>query len=286
MRILALAFALFLSSCSTFNEKRDGRYLPEKITHLSKSSKPNGVAIVLHGLNVNPNNMSALVQLFQEKNYEVLWVRLSGHRGSMKEFQHVSHNAWINEVKTAYEQGRDLANKHKVPFIFVGYSLGGLLNLDFMSNHLKRPQAYDRMIMFAPALTLNWYAHGIRTLFLLHDTVLIPSLGPKDFNAHRKIPIAAYRALFQSFNAVYDNDFKYCNLKTLVFINDKDELVSARRLRYTLLDQDLYNWKLVQVDTSKSSLRERYNHIIINEPSVGAQEWAKIKEEIDNFLPQ
>ena len=276
---LILALNLFLiSSCShskSFKNQEQAvkTQLPEKIEYFAVP-KPAGIVLMVHGLNTKPEKMGELLKLFNQKNYGVYLVRLSGHRGDIKEFQTVSRELWVAKSKS---------RKLDKPLIYVGFSMGGMLTLDLMSSLSIPNPAYDKVIQFAPSITLNWYTHLIRSFFFMYDSFLIPNIR-NPYTANKHVPIGAYRALFYSLDSIYKNKFRYTNIPTLIFINHKDELVNLRRIRYVIEDYKLTNWQLIPVSTEKASLREQYNHIIIEEAALGPKEWARIKGKISKFL--
>lgn len=239
---------------------------------------------MLHGLNVNPDRMESLTRLCESMGQDVFVLRLTGHRGDTKAFKSVTRNIWHSDIREAYDRAKSRADALGVPFYFVGYSLGGLLTLDFLANSKRIDNGFDRMVLFAPALSLNWYAHAIKSAFVLSDGVFIPTFAPQDYSANKKIPVAAFRSLFDSFDHLHRADFKQLNIPTLLFVSHKDELVSARGIRRLVEDKKLTKWEIIPVDTTQSTRREKYNHIIIEEAAVGKNEWAKIKGGVQRFL--
>lgn len=280
----ALLLLFSLSACNTTRRTAfHGPRVTQKISH-HHTENPSAVTLILHGLNVNPDRMESLIRLAEKMDQDVFVLRLTGHRGDPEAFKQVTRLVWLQDIEEAYHRAKKHASKLNVPFYFIGYSLGGLLMQDFLSNIEKNGAGFDKQVLFAPALSLNWYAHAIKSAFIFHDGIYIPSLAPRDYSANKKIPVAAYKSLFASFNALHERGFDKLNVPTLIFVNRKDELVSARGMQKLVEDQKLTEWQIIPVDTQHSTRRERYNHIIIEEAAVGKKEWKKITTHIQNFL--
>jgi hypothetical protein len=112
----------------------------------------------------------------------------------------------------------------------------------------------------------------------------IPSLSPADYRANGCTPIAAYRALFDSAKSVANADPTVLNIKSLVFIDAKDELVSSTNLQKLIVDGTLDQWQLEKVDIKASTLPTSYHHLIIDSAAVGPKYWTEIERKILDYL--
>jgi len=78
---------------------------------------------------------------------------LSDDQARLESFQTVTYRLWLEEIYTAYLKVRQRAYKKRVPVFFVGFSLGGLMGCNLLL--LQHDVSYDRMVLFAPALSIN-----------------------------------------------------------------------------------------------------------------------------------
>ena len=177
----------------------------------------NAVAVLIHGLNMNPQKFADVVQLLNKKGVTVLRAALSGHRGKFEEFKNITRDIWLADVYQAYHAARLVADEKHVPLYFVGYSLGALLNADLMTLYGNEKIKYDKIVLFAPALTTRWYT---RLVLALWSGFVLPSGAPPGYEINSGTPMAAFEALFQAKAAVREAQFKNLNLPTLVFLDE------------------------------------------------------------------
>lgn len=280
-----LLLILTITSCSTSHYfKKIHTKLDEKIMLREGRLPIRGVSMVVHGLNTNPHQMENLTAVLQDLHQDVYFIRLSGHRNSMEEFQKVSRDIWLNQLEEAYQIAKRRASNNQVPLNYLGFSLGGLLNLDMMSAKRLPYPAFNKMILFAPAITVTWYTNLLKTLFVFHDTSLFPAPGTDDGMAYLHAPVGGYRGMFDSINALKDAQYKFINVPTLVFMHHKDEAVNFRGIQGVIEDYHLTKWKLVPIDNGKEGHRGNNHHVIVQEKQLGAQGWKNVKKRIKAFL--
>jgi alpha-beta hydrolase superfamily lysophospholipase len=312
----AILFFSFLSG-STFNCSIDlgGNYnqkhplntseTPQTITATDKSirwyqantnKKTNGVALVIHGLNLRPEKMEAIITILTDSGIDVLNLSLRGHgcnysdngnhanpKLRIETFKTVSYQVWIEETYRAYHLAKKRSKQKRVPLFFLGFSLGGLMGADLFAVHMD--VHFDRMVLFAPALNLYGIYYAAK-LFSPLPNLVIPSLAPKSYRDNDSTPVAAYNALFDTIEHFRENPNSRLNTPTLVFIAEKDELVSYSKLKRLVENEGLNQWKFHLIYKGKDAAKGMMHHLIIDEPSVGETVWKEIREAMLKHLLQ
>ena len=257
------------------------------------TKQPSGVAIIVHGMNVRPLKMLEIVYELTKMDIEVFSLSLQGHGANnskyddsqdivsrMDAFKAVSYNIWNKELTDAYEIARLQSSEKNVPIYFVGYSIGGLLGVDLLASNSK--VQFDRLILFAPALTVKPYCFQLRMLSYFSNYV-VPSATPRSYRANDGTPIAAYNVLFETISNFDQYNMSRINIPILVFIDKKDEFVSASALEKFVKQYHLDQWKICYIENQTKSKRV-YHHLIIDSQSVGKKTWAKIVSRIQQHI--
>jgi esterase/lipase len=254
--------------------------------HWSDSRPPQvaeGVALVIHGLNLRPSKMEPIVGTLTDSGIDALNLSLRGHgqnyerrtdsepaRARLAAFKTVTYPLWRNEVHAAYTAAKNRSMKKNVPLFLIGYSLGGLLGVDLLAT--EPGVQFDKMVLFAPALKMHLRNYLIRVLAPF-SRLTIPSFALASYQSNDGTPMAGYNALFDSLNSVTENIGPRVNVPTLVFVDRKDEIVSYRRLKMMVQDEGLDQWQFYLVHKESSVEPGRIHHLIIDEPSTGEKVW-------------
>lgn len=251
---------------------------------LADTDTPKGVAAVVHGLNLRPSKMRDIVESLRAAEIDVLRVALTGHRGRAGEIGTVTRKIWLEDMADAYEEVNIRARSKKIPKYFVGYSLGGLLQVDLM--HEQPEMRYDRMALFAPALSLRRKVHVLKALTKwMPRSWKIPSVNSfVGYFINNGLPAAAYHALFASHESVHHRGIKSTagDIPTKVLIHPQDELVSASGLR-TIVDE-CPSWSMDSVERVRNSVRCGIFHLITDQKSLGDTEWNRVTSTIKKHL--
>jgi esterase/lipase len=253
------------------------------------SKKPVAVALIVHGLNLRPEEMKPVIAILNSAGIEALNVSLCGHgenfmrRGSspaeekrdrMESFKHVSYFLWLTEVHQAYLKVMLRARKLGVPVFFVGYSLGGVLGCDLLT--AKPGVHFDRMVLFAPALKLHpSISYQLRPLKPFPEFV-IDSEAPEDQRANDGTPVAAYAALLEAIGDVEAHIGPKLNVPTLVFMDKEDEFVSFEQLQGFIHNNGLGRWEIAAAAKDNATDAAVAHHMILNEHSLGADRWNEV----------
>ena len=110
---------------------------PKSLLHMQKifpstnSSKQDQVAIVIHGLNLNPDAMNPLITELTSCEITVVRLTLSGHGDDPRPLESVTADTWINDLKDCYRFTREQYPNSLIQGI--GFSLGaGVLLLSLI----------------------------------------------------------------------------------------------------------------------------------------------------------
>ena len=253
-----------------------------------------GVALVLHGLNVNPACFLPLIDELRQRGIGAVLCSLRGHgenytplAGCSSElsrltaFRQVSYDTWRAEVTAAYEQAAAYAQSAGVPLFLVGYSLGGLLGCAQLVT--TPPLTFARMVLLAPALSLRPYSYLPRFL-ARWPYLLLRSLAPPAYRANPATPVVAYQALYMALHHLQQQANAALNIPTLLFIDPADELVSLRGLQRFICQQQLTEWQLQPVHKTTTQAGPTAHHLIIDPASVGTASWQHMIAQITQHL--
>jgi len=253
-----------------------------------------GVALVIHGLNLKPEKMEALIADMNQEGIDVLNLSLYGHGSNyacrsrtnpdvqrLESFRTVTYALWSKEVYQAYQAVRKRANRKKVPVFLVGYSLGGLLGCDLLTS---RPDVFfDRMVLFAPALNVMIESYLLKALSPFPNLV-IDSLSPQSYRSNAGTPMAAYKAVFAAIDHFEGHISDKLNVPTVIFIDEKDELTSYRKLQDMIDQKKLDRWSIHKVQKDGDVDKGMTYHLMIDKPSTGRNMWGQVRSVMRKHL--
>jgi len=254
----------------------------------------NGVALVIHGLNLQPDKMESIIALLSHSCIDVLNLSLHGHgknytqkanvdgsEARMETFKTVSYEYWIKETHRAYGLAGNRSRKKQVPLFLIGFSLGGLMGATLFASY---PDVYfNRMVLLAPALHIYTINYLVKLLSPF-PRLVIPSFFIKSYCSNRGTPVAGYNALFEAIEHFNKNMAQKLNVPTLIFIDTRDEFVSYRRLKRIIKNGGLHQWKLYPVKKKTMGAKEKMHHLIIDESSIGKDAWNEMRGRIIHHL--
>ena len=266
---------------------------PEQLPALAwlpaREERPVAVALVVHGLNLEPTRMDALASLLRARGVAVLRVALAGHRGRSADFKRVSAELWRSELTTAYAEAAARARALDLPLYLVAFSLGALVALESTGAQVEAARAgslaaFDRAVLLAPAIALRPRVRLIELLGALGPGFVVPSAAPEPYRANPGTTNAAYRALFDLESSLRDRGLAHAAAPTLVLIDPEDELVSYQGLRRLIADEGLARWSLIEVSNAGSDLEDKRHHLIVDAAAVGEVQWRQMTERIQRHL--
>ncbi len=251
-------------------------------------------ALVLHGLNLNPDRMGPLIALANRAGVAAFNQVLSGHgpegaprpgidpaKERLRAFKAASYPRWTGEALAGYREVRRLAEREGCGVWLLGFSYGALLGCDLFAS---RPEvAFERMLLVAPALRLRPWDRAIRLLSPFPGLVL-PTPAPRGYPANPGTPVAAYHALFETLDHFDERIGPRLNVPTLVLVDPGDGLVSAEGLGRLIEEQRLDRWRIHPLRVSRPVLAAAYRHLILDEESAGRRAWAELSRVALAFL--
>ena len=241
-----------------------------------------GVALVLHGLNVDPQRMEPLAQALNSFGIEALRCSLMGHGANylplpgvsaadarLASLRRVTSSLWLDEVRAACAIAAQRAAQQGVPLYLLGFSLGGLLGCTAMLS--AADVHFDRLVLLAPALAIHRRSR-VLTLLARWPQLVIPSATPAAYRANPGTTVAAYNALYAA-QALCERELDgRLNVPALLFVDPQDELVSAAGLEQLVASRRLTRWQFHLVHKGAGACT-RYHHLLIDSPSVGPDVW-------------
>ncbi len=249
-----------------------------------RPEKLKGAALVIHGLNMDPDRMGPIIDILTASGIDVLGLSLRGHGANyahrddmataearMETFKYVSYSLWANEAYLAYMQVQRRAQQKQVPVFLVAFSIGGLIGLDLLASN---PDIhFDKAVLLAPAISLRATIYLERALSPF-PRLVIPSLANEAYLANKKgTPIAAYNALFEALYHFEENAGPKLNLPTLVFIDEQDEFIPLWGLKNLVEEYNLDKWKFYTVQKEEEMGAGAFHHHIFDASSTGEGVW-------------
>ncbi len=235
-----------------------------------------GVAVVVHGLNIDPDAMRAWATVLNQEGLDVLLVGLSGHRTSP---YGASLSTWHSEYGAALAEAQ--AEAGELPVFSLGYSLGAALSVSYLEANTD--STVDGLVLIAPAIQLRPYTQITRAILALrHLRVRVFSAVPRRFRAHRLTALASYHALFQTVESVsaLRDSTRFQRIPTLALFSPRDPLVSLSRFSDWTRIHKLDQWEIEPIPVR--NLRKA--HLILDEEAVGEAAWRVATASVRDFI--
>ena len=236
------------------------------------------VIVLGHGLNTNTKVMFPLGEKLCERGASVFMNRLKGHYGknSLRDLKTVKAEEWVHDLKIAVDRAKVWSDAKQVSRLyFIGFSLSSLLG----EVEQQRSAVFSKLVHLAPPFETKDLSR-LSTLFLLPDSLVIPSANLKAYRANTGVPINAYRQLFKlqdEFNAKAFQD----ETPRLVFLEKDDELVSFNKSVKRLLS--VPHLTIKKIDKS-SDAKQFPHHLVVDQYTLGASTFQSLIQEISQFL--
>jgi esterase/lipase len=270
----------YLNGCTTVNVMKDSkeRAFETRILHNAPKDKAKAVIILLHGLNLAPQRMDDWAKILSFHDAYVIQFSLYGHTGNVAHMQTVSVDIWRNQFETVMSISLAKAKELGVPLYFMGFSLGALVNLEWLASQKEQP-AIKKMVLIAPAISIPWYSRvTIKTLSIFGNKFLLPSRSPKNYRANRGTSVAAYLSLFKLKDSLEEKKYRFANINTLVLIDRHDELVNSSNISRAIKQFKLSNWRLEIVDNYFAYDNYGFRHLMVDQEAVGKELWQDLSQ--------
>lgn len=225
--------------------------------------------------------MLPLIELVTGQGSDVYLVCLRGHGLNDGDGNKITAPVWQNQVVAAYQIAREAANRLFVPLYLMGYSLGALLG---QSALLPAGGAthFDKQVLLAPATAIRRRCYLLKVFIFMGFPSRVPSFSPRAYRVHPFLPLNFYRILFAEEQKLLRAG--PLNQPTLVLIDPADELISLRKLKKQIQRFGLSRYKVVVLNKSRKGRTGTYHHLILDEATMGKENWEKAKKEIITFL--
>ena len=253
-----------------------------------------GVAVVIHGLNLQPERLRPLVDEVRRWGIGAVFCSLQGHgenyqplaeqpaaAARLAAFRQVSYAGWRGEILAAYQTAATLAAEYEAPIFLLAFSLGALLGCELLVT--EPTMRFDRMALLAPAVALRPVSH-LPYLLARWPRVAIRSFSPRAYRANPATPVAAYLTLRTALSNVQRHPTPALNVPTLVLIDPQDELVSMRGIQRLIRRHNLTQWQLHPIRKQPTRPDARFHHLIIDAECVGPVAWQGMLTQIKGHL--
>lgn len=277
----------FTASCFRPTSPSDNGLMADisdnSLEFFATNGQKTAVTVVSHGLNNKPTVMLPLVEYLNDSGSDVYLLKLFGHREDSSNLKNLNGDIWLGESLNAYHQAREMAEKNEVPLYFLGYSLGALV-AQYMVFESNGEDRFDRQVLLAPATALRGRSGLVKATFILPGHWKLPSYTPEAYRANEGIQINAYKVLFGLEHQLRKGKFSNLNIPTLLIMDKKDELVSFRRINKYIDEYGLTEYRVLSLDPSLEDRATKYHHLIVDEPTMGVENWELVRKKIKEFL--
>ncbi|MFW7378731.1 MAG: alpha/beta hydrolase [Oligoflexus sp.] len=241
------------------------------------------IALLVHGLNLKPSRMTAIMKQLNSDGVIVINMALTGHRGNYADLIQVTREDWLQDYADAWETIEQLREHNgPLPLYFVGNSLGALTFVDYVT---ENPQTdFSRAVFLAPALALRWRSMLLKPLARISPRLPIPSASRLVDRMYHRLPVQCYQALYYAFAHVQQKLQKTpLTIPSLIYIHPKDELVSYHGLLKLVEEQHIVNSKLMDL-SQLGAAGAGFYHMIVDQETMGTLPWQRFCRDLQSFL--
>lgn len=243
-----------------------------------------GVALVVHGLNFKPERMDDWAQILRRHGVVTFRLTLFGHDSETR-MQHATADIWRTQLDANVKAAQSLAAQLGVPVFYLGYSLGGLLGVDYLARRQNNDARFDKMVLLAPAIATPWYSDLSKAVInALNKELIVRTPNPSRFRAVTGASVNAYAALFDIKAEVEKANFANANVATLVVVDRNDELTPFADIRQIAKLHHLSRWQLEPVNNIYAKTNHGFRHLIADRESVGPKLWHEITKRVISHL--
>ncbi len=283
MRLFFALISLFTLGCACRDPQslRAERFEPRWFA--ASPGPARGVFVVVHGLNQRPTTMDPLSSYLASLGFHAYRITLEGHDQNRDII--FPPDVWTKDVIRGAHEAQE--RYPSLPLYMLGYSMGGLLTVQAIE--LSPEVSPKKIILVAPALSLRTLILSARLLTLFPPLSLrTPNLAPSKYRRSAATPLFWYSNVAELYDAAQapPEPDRLRAIPGLVLLNPEDELISASGTEEWVAEHGLSGaWRveLFEPTPLESDMRE---HIMIDEESLGAAEWQRMRALIRSFLEQ
>lgn len=126
---------------------------------MAPDGPPLGAVVLLHGLTDSPYSMRAFAQLYRDRGFVAIAIRLPGHGTAPSGLTKAQWEDWTQATRLAVREARRRIGP-SAPLHLLGYSNGGALATQYALNALANPQLSrpDRVVLVSPMIGVTAFA--------------------------------------------------------------------------------------------------------------------------------
>ena len=123
---------------------------------LQPEAEPSGIAVLLHGMTDSPYSMRHLAEIYRQRGFIAVAVRLPGHGTVPGALTRIDWQQWTAATHLAMREAGRLA-RGALPIHLVGYSNGGALAVKYALDSLENPALprAARIVLLSPMIGVN-----------------------------------------------------------------------------------------------------------------------------------
>ena len=243
---------------------------------------PRGVILVIHGMNNHAGMMDPLIRVVNGCGFVGARLTLAGHDCIPSTKFDGSLNCWLDDVQCAYKNIVERYPNAKVSGL--GFSLGGALLVASVDQNTAI--RFEKLILLAPAIRLRWYLRLLQPFcFLARFKYSVPNFVPAAYRTYRFSPVTSYASTSDVVKGVtcLKNPDRFSATKVLLAMSPKDGLLHLSGMPNWLRTNHLAGWELEVLD-ARPEISKTLNHLVVDQPTLGASEWQKLTKIIKQFL--
>ena len=165
---------------------------------------PRGVVVLLHGLTDSPYSQRHIAQVYRDRGFLALVIRMPGHGTVPAGLTAVIWEDWLAATRLAIREARRRVPA-PAPLHLVGFSNGGALVLKYALDAIENPELArtDRIILISPMIGITRFARfaGLAALPAIFPAFakaawlgILPEFNPFKYNS---FPINGARESFR-----------------------------------------------------------------------------------------
>lgn len=215
---------------------------------LEPAGTPVGAVVLLHGLTDSPYSLRDIAELYRDRGFVAIGVRLPGHGTVPAALTQVTWADWLAATRMAMREARRRVGPN-APIHMVGYSNGGALAVKYTLDACEHPELArpTRLVLLSPMIGVTSFARfaGLAGLPAVLPAFakaawldLLPEYNPYKYNS---FPVNAARQSYLLTDAIksqlqsMDREHKLAGLPPiLTFQSVVDDTVSAPAVVRTL----------------------------------------------------
>jgi hypothetical protein len=237
---------------------------------------PKAVVVVTHGMNMQPSCMDSLAAEMAAQGFEVYRPAFSGHCPGHGDYLRVTAADWEADARRVHKAAALKAQALKKPLYLLAYSFTSLV-FQTMSKELP----FDKRAYLAPPFATKFWYPAVRWAAGTFPDFSYGTLNPH-CGANPRSSGRSLLALDEFMEKWRSGEGKNDPTPLLAFAEPDDELVSFEGVKAEAAANG--RWRVEPISNKGHTLPNTYHHLIVDEPSLGAGEWNRLREALGKFF--